>query len=98
MSVTLARLGEVFVITWRLKDQSSGEGFLEAPELRHAYPPGVYGFLRSRSGKTEDEALVNEIAQRPRLLRGKPDLLRNPCWNGGNAGASAPPEVRGEVL
>lgn len=64
MSVTLARLGEVFVITWRLKDQSSGEGFLEAPELRHACPSGVYWFLRSRSGKTEDEALVNEVAQR----------------------------------
>lgn len=64
MSVTLGRLGEVFVITWRLKDQSSGDGFLEAPELRHACPSGVYGFLSSSRGKTEDEALVNEIAQR----------------------------------
>lgn len=32
------------------------------------------------------------------VLRGKPDLLRNPCWSGGNAGASAFPKVRGEVL
>lgn len=66
MSVTLARLGEVFVITWRLKRSIFRGGIpgSSGAQTRLFFRSVGYWFLRSRSGKTEDEALVNEIGQR----------------------------------
>lgn len=103
MSVTLARLGEV---CYNVEAQRSifrggipgSSGAQRRLSFRSVLISALEKWENWRRSVGQRDSTKVDCEVLTIFLRGKPNLLRNPCWSGGSAGASAPPEVRGEVL